>query len=87
MPTSEGHLEVFCDGSVTNAVMTGPHSSHLGDEYIGRGMVVIPSLDVGVIAQTRDVESASGAASSVAAERFSIELALDSRARTALRIS
>lgn len=75
-------LEIFCDGSVTNAIMTGPFESHLGTEHVGRGMVVAPALDVGLIAQTRDVLSPRGKVSSVAVERFSIRLAIElARAR------
>lgn len=82
-------VEIFCDGSVTNAVMTGPFTSHLGEEHIGRGMVIIPALDAGLIAQTTAVLSESGVVSSVAAERFSIEIAIDlarSRRLTSYRV-
>lgn len=46
-------IEVYCDGSVTNAVMMDVFTSAIGNEYIGRGMVLVPSHDFGMIAQTR----------------------------------
>ena len=42
-------VEVFCDGSVTDAVMTDPYTSSLTGNYVGRAVVVIPSLDEGLI--------------------------------------
>jgi hypothetical protein len=48
-----GLIEVYCDGSVTNAIMLDVVTSELGCDYIGRAMVVIPALDFGLIEQTR----------------------------------
>jgi hypothetical protein len=74
---SDDVVEVFCDGSVTNAVMTDAFTSHLGDEYVGRAMVVIPALDFGVIEQTRvGVVTKYGTPASNEAEAFAIRAAL-----------
>ena len=48
-----GSVEVFCDGSVTDAVLTDPYTSVLTGVYVGRALVVIPVLDEGLIEQSR----------------------------------
>jgi hypothetical protein len=71
-------VEVFCDGSITNAVITDPFTSHIGSEYIGRGMVLVPVRDYGLIEQTRaGVVTERGMPNSVAAESFAVRIALD----------
>lgn len=48
------------------------------EEQVGRGMVLIPELDFGLIAQTREgMVTAAGNPRSDAAESFAISLALD----------
>ncbi|MSP63344.1 MAG: hypothetical protein EXR72_23975 [Myxococcales bacterium] len=70
-------IEVFCDGSVTNAVMVDPFTSHLGNQYVGRAMVAIPALDFGLMAQTRDgVVTERGTPASTEVEAFAIRTAL-----------
>jgi len=70
-------IEVFCDGSVTNAVMDDPFTSHLGDEFVGRAMVVIPVRDYGLIEQTREgMVTDRGTAASTEVEVFAIRTAL-----------
>lgn len=70
-------IEVYCDGSVTNAVMVDAFTSAIGDEYIGRAMVLVPALDFGLIAQTRvGMVTTGGQPASHEAEVFAIQSAL-----------
>ncbi len=74
---NRGLIEVYCDGSVTNAVMIDAFTSELGSEFIGRAMVVIPALDFGLIEQTRaDMVTEFGMPRSSEAEAFAIRTAL-----------
>lgn len=70
-------VEVYCDGSVTDAVLTDPYTSRLSGVYVGRAMVVIPSLSEGLIKQTQDgMVTRNGNPASSAAEMFAIRTAL-----------
>ncbi len=70
-------IDVYCDGSVTNAVMIDPFTSKLGSDYIGRAMVVIPALDFGLIEQTQvGMVTRRGTPASTEAEAFAIRTAL-----------
>lgn len=72
-----GFIEVYCDGSMTNAVMTDPFTSDLGGDYIGRAMVVIPALDFGLIEQKRaGMVTELGMPRSSEAEAFAVRTAL-----------
>jgi len=75
---SEQTVGVFCDGSLTNSVLTDVYTSAVGDEYVGRAMVLVPAHDIGVIAQTRDgMLTQRGNPASNEAEVFAIRTALD----------
>jgi ribonuclease HI len=72
-----GLIEVYCDGSVTNAIMLDVVTSELGSDYIGRAMVVIPALDFGLIEQTRaGMVTELGMPRSSEAEAFAVRTAL-----------
>lgn len=67
-------IDVYCDGSETNAVMADPLTSYLGPEYVRRGIVVIPTLDLGLIAQTRQAERNLDRGCEALAIRLALEL-------------
>lgn len=71
-------VAVFCDGSLTNAVLSDEFTSTLGDEFVGRAMVVIPACDIGMIRQTREgMLTRRGTPASEEAEIFAIRTALE----------
>lgn len=71
-------IEVYCDGSVTNAVMVDVFTSAIGNEYVGRAMVLVPTLDFGLIAQSRvGMITTRGQPASNEAEVFAIQSALE----------
>jgi hypothetical protein len=70
-------IEVYCDGSVTNAVMVDVFTSAIGNEYVGRAMVLVPALDFGLIEQTQvGMVTMRGQPASNEAEVFAIRSAL-----------
>lgn len=70
-------IEVYCDGSVTNALMVDVFKSAIGNEYVGRAMVLVPVLDFGLIEQTRvGMVTMQGQPASNEAEMFAIRSAL-----------
>lgn len=74
---NDENIDVYCDGSVTNAIMIDTFTSELGSDYIGRAMVVIPALDFGLIEQTRTgMVTKRGTPASSEAEAFAIRTAL-----------
>src|SRR2546428_6573544 len=42
-------VEVFCDGSLSPAEMESPKESSVGENLVGRVLIIIPSLDFGLI--------------------------------------
>jgi hypothetical protein len=63
---------------LTNSVLSGVFTSSVGDEYVGRAMVIIPSRDIGMIRQTRErMLTARGTPASEEAEVFAIRMALE----------
>ena len=74
----ERTVDVFCDGSLTNSVLSDVFTSTVGEEYVGRAMVLVPAHDIGVIAQTREaMVTQRGNPASHEAELFAIRTALD----------
>lgn len=70
-------VEVFCDGSVSNSVLTDPYTSVLTGDYVGRAIVIVPRLGEGLIEQTRvGMVTGKGNPASSAAEMFAIRTAL-----------
>jgi hypothetical protein len=68
---------IFCDGSISNAVLTDPFTSELRDEFVGRVIVLVPSQDYGLIEQVRQgVVTPRGTPNSVAVEALAIRSAL-----------
>jgi ribonuclease HI len=51
---TSNRTEIFCDGSVSNAVLVDEFTSMLGDTFVGRVIVVIPSLNYGLIEQVHE---------------------------------
>lgn len=49
----EQTVDVFCDGSLTNSVLSDVFTSVVGEDYVGRAMVLVPARDIGVVTQTR----------------------------------
>jgi ribonuclease HI len=77
-PSTEADVAVFCDGSLTNSVISDVFTSSVGDEYVGRAMVLIPARDIGTICQTRErMLTARGTPASEEAEVFAIRTALE----------
>lgn len=73
----QAKIEVYCDGSVTSTKWTDPYFSSDGLEFVGRGLVLIPTLDRALIAQSRvGMVTAKGDPRSSEAERFAVETAL-----------
>jgi ribonuclease HI len=71
-------VEVFCDGSLTNSVLSDVFTSVVGEEYVGRAIVLMPSHDIGMITQTRvGMLTQRGTPASNEAEVFAIRTALD----------
>jgi ribonuclease HI len=69
-------IDIFCDGSVTSTTLIDAMTPGATNDFIGRGMVVIPQLDFGLIAQTREgMTTAAGNPKSDAVEAFAISLA------------
>ena len=50
----EQAVDVFCDGSLTNSVLSDVFTSTVGKEYVGRAMILVPAGDIGLVTQTRD---------------------------------
>ena len=72
-----GSVEVFCDGSATDALLTDPYTSILTGVNVGRAVVVIPVLDEGLVEQSRaGMVTRKGNPASSAAELFAIRTAL-----------
>lgn len=71
-------IEAFCDGSVTNSQLTGVYDSAAGHEFVGRAVVVVPAVDIGLVRQTREgILTARGTPASENAEIFAIQTALE----------
>lgn len=71
-------VDVFCDGSLTNSVLSDVFTSAVGEEYVGRAMVLVPAHDIGMIAQKRKgMLTHRGNAASNEAEVFAIRTALE----------
>lgn len=69
--------QVFCDGSITNAEITGPFESRMTDTFVGRVMVLVPEHDLGLISQRRDgVMTRRGTPASAYVEELAIRAAL-----------
>lgn len=64
-------VHVFSDGSISPAVMTDIISSEIGPLNIGRTLVVIPSMDCGILRQVSEPFADVGMADSI--EGVSIE--------------
>lgn len=74
----EQTVAVFCDGSLTNSVLSDVFTSTLGEEYVGRAMVIVPARNIGMIRQTREgMLTPRGTPASNEAEVFAIRSALD----------
>lgn len=70
-------ISVYCDGSVTDSVLTDVYESSVGPELVGRAVVVAPEIDLGVIKQTTEgMVTARGTPASEVAEIFAINTAL-----------
>ncbi len=68
---------VFCDGSITNAEMSGPFESRMTETYVGRVMVLVPDHDFGLISQRREgVLTKRGTPDSAFVEELAIRAAL-----------
>src|SRR2546425_6851960 len=64
-------VHVFSDGSIMNAIMTDIISSEIGATNIGRTLVVIPSMDCGILRQVAEPFADLGMADEI--EAISIE--------------
>ncbi len=42
-------IDVYCDGSISNAVLLNPLQSQLSETYVARLVVLIPTCDLGLI--------------------------------------
>ena len=74
----ERTVAVFCDGSLTNSVLSDVFTSTLAEEYVGRAMVIVPAQNIGMIRQTREgMLTPRGTPASNEAEVFAIRSALD----------
>lgn len=75
---SEGPVSVYCDGSLTNSILSDVFTSTIGAKYVGRAIVLVPKLDLGLSTQTRSgMTTARGTPSSNNAEVFAIHTALE----------
>jgi ribonuclease HI len=71
-------ISVYCDGSITDAVLVNPMESHLGGDYVARLMVLIPELDLGTIRQERsDILTPRGTPNSAKVEGLAIQTAFE----------
>jgi hypothetical protein len=69
---------VYCDGSVSNSILTDVFTSRTGEQYVGRVMVLVPAHDIGLITQTRGAMiTPRRTPASTEAETFAIRTALN----------
>jgi hypothetical protein len=72
------NVNVYCDGSVSDSILTDVFTSRTGERYIGRAIVVVPAHDIGLIAQcSAEMTTRRGTPDSTEAETFAIRTALD----------
>lgn len=71
-------ISVYCDGSITDAVLVNPTESRLGGEYVARLIVLIPERDLGTIRQTRsNILTACGTPDSARVEELAVKTAVE----------
>lgn len=71
-------VNAYCDGSISNALMTDPFRSYLSREYVARLMVLVPDCDLGLIEQTRSgILTPRGTPNSVIVELLAICKAIE----------
>jgi hypothetical protein len=72
------HINVYCDGSICDAVMTGPFESHRSGVYVARMIVLVLDGDLGLIEQTRSgILTDRGTPNSSIVELLAIRKAFD----------
>src|SRR5713101_9166610 len=73
--TTQEIIEAYCDGSIAPSTLEDSHKSRLSSK-VGRVMVIIPSLDIGLVVQFYDnLELPNGHENSLYAEVIAIKQA------------
>jgi ribonuclease HI len=71
-------ISVYCDGSISAAVLMNPMESHPGGDYVARLIVLIPELDLGTIRQERsDILTPRGTPNSNKVEALAVQTAFE----------